>query len=120
MDRELLIANISRYALKQGESPSGACIASGLSKNFVSEIKRGRMPNVASIASLAVHFDVSVSDLIGDARTPAELAPLAAAWDELNDEGRERLVQYAEDLTSSGRYAKKSDPAGMDQEGMIG
>lgn len=106
MDKELLIANITRFARANNTSPSAACIGAGLSKNYVSELKRGKMPSVASVADLAAHLDVSVSDLVGDAKTPAELAPLAAAWAELNDEGRARLVAYAEDLCASGRYKK--------------
>lgn len=106
MDRELLIFNISRFAAARDESPSGACIAAGVGKNFVSEIKRGKTPSVAAVADLAAYLGVSTSDLVGDARTPADLAPLADAWSELNEEGRARLTAYAEDLTASGRYIK--------------
>ena len=106
MDKDLLIANIVRFAAARNESPSGACIAAGLSKNYVSELKRGRMPGLASVCDLAAHLGVSTSDLVGDARTPADLAPLADAWADLNEEGRARLVAYAEDLTASGRYIK--------------
>lgn len=109
MDRELLITNIARFAAAKKESPSGACLAAGVGKNFVSELKRGKTPSVASVADLAAYLGVSASDLIGDAAVPAELAPLAAAWAELNEEGRERLVVYAEDLVSSGRYKKHSE-----------
>lgn len=106
MDINTLILNITRFAAVKDESPSGACIAAGINKNFVSELKRNRMPSVATLAALAEHLEVSVSDLVGDAKTPAELAPLAEAWAELNEEGRGRLVEYAEDLVASGRYIK--------------
>ena len=106
MDINTLINNITRFAAAKNESPSGACIAAGINKNFVSELKRNRMPSVATVAALAEHLEVSVSDLVGDAKTPAELAPLAAAWAELNDEGRARLIEYAEDLVAGGRYKK--------------
>lgn len=106
MDRDLLVLNIVRYAERRKESASAACVGAGIGKNFVSEIKRGKMPSVAKVADLAAYLDVSVSDLVGDARTPAELAPLAEAWAELNEEGRGRLVEYAEDLVRGGRYIK--------------
>lgn len=106
MDRELLLQNIERCASAKNESPSGASIGAGLGKNFVTNIRRGQTPSVAAVADLAAHLGVSTSDLVGDAQTPAELAPLAAAWAELNEEGRERLVVYAEDLCASGRYIK--------------
>lgn len=110
MDKDLLIANIVRFAAARNESPSGACIAAGLSKNYVSELKRGRMPGLVSVCDLASHLGVSTSDLVGDAQTPAELAPLADAWAELNEEGRERLIAYAEDLVAGGRYIKNHAP----------
>jgi len=115
MDRELLIANIARFADAKNESPSGACVGAGIGKNFVSELKRGKTPGLASVCALAAHLDVSVSDLVGDAKAPADLAPLADAWAELNEEGRERLIAYAEDLVAGGRYIK-TDSAAVDQD----
>ena len=106
MDINTLINNITRFAAAKNESPSGACIAAGINKNFVSELKRNRMPSVATVAALAEHLEVSVSDLVGDAKTPAELAPLAAAWADLNDEGRAALIQHANLLVNSGMYIK--------------
>lgn len=113
MDREILIFNIRKYCAARNEKPTLACTAAGVGKSFVSDIARGQTPGVAAVADLAAYLGVSSSDLIGDAAMPADLAPLAAAWAELNEEGRERLVQYAEDLTSSGRY-KKHDPTEME------
>lgn len=115
MDKEVLIANIYKFADRNKESASAACIASGCGKSFISDMRRGQTPSVSKIIDLAAHLGVSVSDLVGDAATPAELAPLASAWAELNDEGRERLVAYAEDLVAGGRYIK-SDPAGIFKE----
>ena len=109
MNKELLIMNIRRYCEARGEKPTVACTAAGVGKNFVSNMTRGQTPSVASVADLAAWLGVSTSDLVGDAKTPADLAPLAAAWAELNEEGRERLTQYAEDLVSSGRYKKHSE-----------
>ena len=106
MDKELLIFNIRKYCAARNLKPTIACTAAGVGRSFVSDIDRGRTPSVASVAELAAYLGVSTSDLVGDAATPAELAPLAAAWAELNEEGRQRLIDYAEDLTSSGRYIK--------------
>ena len=106
MDKEVLIANITRFARANDISPSAACIAAGCGKSFISDLRRGQTPSVSKVFDLAAHLGVSVSDLVGDAQTPAELAPLAAAWAELNDEGRARLIEYAEDLVAGGRYIK--------------
>ena len=106
MDIELLMDNIEKYASKKGTSLSGICKAAGLSKNYASEARKKSTPKLAPIFAIAQMLDVSVSDLVGDAKTPAELAPLADAWAELNDEGRARLIEYAEDLVAGGRYIK--------------
>ena len=115
MDKELLIFNIRRFCAAKGVKPTNACIEAGVGKSFVSSINSGKSPSVTSVADLAAYLGVSTSDLVGDAQTPADLAPLAAAWAELNDEGRERLIQYAEDLVASGRYIK-NDPAAVGQD----
>ena len=106
MNNETLIFNIQKYCELRDTKPTPAAIAAGIGRTFFADLNRGKTPSVAKIADLAAYLGVSVSDLVGDAKTPADLAPLAAAWAELNDEGRERLIQYAEDLTASGRYIK--------------
>lgn len=106
MDKEILIANIRKYCAARNVKTTAACIEAGVGKSYVSSIARGQTPSVASVADLAAYLGVSTSDLVGDARTPADLAPLADAWAELNEEGRERLIAYAEDLVAGGRYIK--------------
>ena len=115
MDRDLLVCNIERYAAAKNESPSGASIAAGLGKNFVTNIRRGQTPSVAAVADLAMHLGVSVSDLIGDARQPEEAPELLACWAELNEEGREALLHVAQGFVYSGIY-KKGDPDAVDQD----
>ena len=106
MDKDLLIFNIRKYCAARNIKPTIACTAAGVGRSFVSDIARDRTPSVASVADLAAFLGVSTSDLVGDAKMPADLAPLAAAWAELNDEGRARLIEYAEDLVAGGRYIK--------------
>lgn len=113
MDKEVFVSNIRKYCEAKNLKPTIACMAAGVGRSFVSDIARGREPSIASVATLAAFLGVSTSDLVGDAQTPAELAPLADAWSELNEEGRERLTAYAEDLVASGRYAQKSDQSSV-------
>ena len=115
MNNETLIFNIERYCEKREIKPTPAAIAAGIGRTFISDLRRGKVPSVAKVADLAAYLGVSTSDLVGDAQTPAELAPLAAAWAELNEEGRERLIAYAEDLVAGGRYIK-SDSDRMEKE----
>lgn len=106
MDKDIMISNIRKFCAARNLKPTIACTAAGVGKSFVSDIARGKMPSVAKVADLAAYLGVSCSDLVGDAQTPTELAPLADAWTDLNDEGRARLVEYAEDLVRGGRYIK--------------
>lgn len=106
MNNESLIFNIERFCELRDTKPTPAAVAAGIGRTFISDLRRGKVPSVAKVADLAAYLGVSTSDLVGDARTPADLAPLADAWAELNEEGRARLVAYAEDLTASGRYIK--------------
>lgn len=108
MDKEILIANIRKFCAARNLKPTIACVGAGVGRSYVSDIARGQTPSVASVADLAAFLDVSTSDLVGDAQTPAELRPLAEAWAELNEEGRERLISYAEDLVAGGRYIKNN------------
>lgn len=116
MDKEILIANIRKFCAARNLKPTIACVGAGVGRSYVSSIARGQTPSVASVADLAAFLGVTTSDLVGDAATPAELRPLAEAWAELNEEGRERLISYAEDLVAGGRY-KKHDPNKLGQEG---
>lgn len=110
MNKETLVFNIRRYCEAKDMKPTPACDAAGVGHSFLTDIKRDKMPSVEKVATLAAFLGVSTSDLVGDAATPAELAPLAAAWAELNDEGRARLIEYAEDLVAGGRFAQKNNP----------
>lgn len=106
MDNSVLISNILNYCASENLKPTAACQNAGVGKSFISTLRNGVSPSVSKVVDLAAYLGVSVSDLVGDAKTPAELAPLADAWAELNDEGRQRLVEYADDLLQSGKYIK--------------
>ena len=75
-----MISNIRKYCAARNVKPTIACTAAGVGRSFVSDIDRGQTPSVAKVADLAAYLGVSTSDLVGDARTPADLAPLAEAW----------------------------------------
>lgn len=117
MDKETLILNIEKACAARGVRPTPAFIAAGIDKNLLVDIRRGRSPSVTKVAALAAYLGVSTSDLVGDRRPGAEEdeARLLALFDDLNEEGRERLIEYAEDLTASGRYIK-SDPNELDKK----
>ena len=88
MDRELLIANIHHYCKLRGEYPTRACEAAGVGKSFISSIRRGQTPSVASVSDLAAYLGITTSALLGekepDGQTAAELPdPLDAQLTDL-------------------------------------
>ena len=80
---------------------------------------RGTIPSGEIIAKLADYFHVSTDYLLGRTDDPRPVgqeiraSPLRAAllgsFDQLNQEGQEKLVDTADDMVSSGKYIK-SDP----------
>lgn len=109
-----------------GKSPSAVVQEIGITKPAVTRWRKGEIPRDATIQKLADYFGISKTDLTGETflkvtgpvtSTPAssELQRLSNALEELNEEGREKLLDYAADLVASGRY-KKADPAGLGQK----
>lgn len=109
----------------KGKTPSAALTEMNIGKSAHTRWKRGEMPTDATLQKLADYFGISKSDLTGETYLkvttgevcPAhgdDLAQLSAALDQLNEEGREKLLDYAADLLASGRY-KKARPAVLGQ-----
>lgn len=87
----------------------------------------GREPNFETLEAIADIFNVNMDTLLGapDCYTnsrpdsvslPESISPsetqLLALHRQLNEEGQEKLLSYADDLVSSGKYIK-SDPLGL-------
>lgn len=89
-----------------------------------------RDPKLETMRQLVHFFGYTLDDLedrpIKKSPSAAEATPrdlyelspqmtaLYAAMNQLNDQGQEKVLEYADDLVSSGKYIK-SDPAGLDQ-----
>ena len=110
----------------KNKTPSAALLEIGIGKSAHTRWKKGELPTEATLQKLADYFGVSKTDLTGETFlkvtgpvTPipasSELQRLSNALEELNKEGREKLLDYAADLVASGRY-KKADPAGLGQK----
>ena len=93
-----------------------------MNKSTVSRYENSlQEPMISTVKKVAVFFSVDPSDLLGYSvdgpAAPAlspELAALSAALDQLNEEGREKLLDYAADLVAGGRYIK-SGASGLGQ-----
>lgn len=85
-----------------------------MNKSTVSRYENGlQEPMISTVKKIASFFSVDPSDLLGYVPAgsapalPSDLKELADALAQLNDEGREKLLDYAADLVASGRYIKK-------------
>lgn len=95
--------------------------AIGLSRAAYTNLENGkRETNFTTLVTLADFFGVTVDYLLGreEKTVPADggedvksVFPevFIKAYQELNDEGREKVIEYATDLAASGRYRKKAD-----------
>ncbi len=75
-------------------------------------VKRGRVPSVDSIQLLAQYLGVTTSELLGEKKDGppivcGETNQLLILYAQLNDEGRERLIETADAMVKSGKYTKK-------------
>ncbi len=97
----------------KGESPSAVCQKIGLSNAVFSSWTDESIPRKATLMKIADYFGVTVDELVGDKKSPEETSKLnkqelllISRYRELNDEGKEKLTEYADDLCSSGKYKK--------------
>ena len=93
----------------------------GLTRGAYANIENGRRePDFDALNKFADFFGVSVDYLIGrDEQTPkpiaeasrdgltAEEASLLRNFRELNEEGQEKMLDYADDLVQSGKYKNR-------------
>lgn len=136
MDKGKFVENVNALCDEKNIYPTTACKESGVGPSFLSDIKRGRVPGVDKFQLLAQYLGVTTSELLGEtikqatgeaidipfkeadsapAPLPPKLQSLSTALEQLNEEGQEKLLDYAADLVASGRYIK-SRPAGLGQE----
>ncbi len=119
MDKDLLIQNIIRCCSDKGEPPTNACFNAGVGKSFIANMRKGQTPSVAKVAELAAYLGVTTSDLVGDnvsrLDTSGPVTSLVSKFEQLNPEGQEKLLDYADDLVLSGKYIK-NHPNRVDKE----
>lgn len=108
--------NLKRIRESQGKLQEDVAKDLGISLSAYRSWEQGtRDLNGAKLCKLADYFDVSVDTIIGtgfgvDVQEPslteAEEA-LLAAFRSLNEQGKGRLLEYADDLMQSRKYEKK-------------
>lgn len=128
MNAEIFVQNVSDLSKKIGVSKTTACVESGVGRSFLNDIKRGQTPSVAKVQLLAAYLGVTTSELLGEVSpgetkkpTPeirdgpgevvsAQDLALFRLFHELNEEGREKLLDTADDLVRTGKYIKLNSP----------
>lgn len=87
----------------------------GVSQSTLAEILSGKRNfdrvGVSKVIAMARAFGVTVEYLSGEEGVPKyptteSFEPLSAIFSQLNDEGRSKLIEYADDLVSTGKYSR--------------
>ncbi len=86
-------------------------------KKRKSKSYRSKLDTIASVLGTTSDYLLNGTQTTWVTPTPAssELQRLSNALEELNEEGREKLLDYAADLVASGRY-RKNDTARLGQK----
>ena len=66
MNNQVLIDNITAACEAKGEKVTPACVAAGVGKSFISNLRRGQSPSVASVSALAEYLGVTTSELLSE------------------------------------------------------
>lgn len=108
--------NLKRHLQRAEKTQKEVADAIGVSaQTFNTWIKGIAIPRMGKIQALADYFRINKSDLIDEPSTdsdpdtpmsgPAE-DRLISIYRDLNDEGQEKLLDYAEDLSGMNKYKK--------------
>lgn len=109
--------NIRRLRRAHGETQEQLGEVLEVSGNAVSQWENDRAtPRMGVIERMAMHWRVQKSDILDEVRTVQTLVmvqspeerDLVLSYRDLDDEGRSKLLDYAHDLISSGRYVRKA------------
>lgn len=99
-----------------GESQEQVADATNISRVAYTRYENGqREPKASYAIRLAQHFGVTVEYLYGDEAkikgvTPSREDELIRLFRLLNAEGKEKLIDYADDLVQSEKYTRHSTP----------
>lgn len=112
-----ILARLKQAKAASGFTNSELSARSGVSLGTVNKILSGDTlePKLPALMAIASALDVSVDWLIYGSSVQVsasslalspQLQTLADALDQLNEEGQEKLLDYAADLVAGGRYIK--------------
>ena len=112
----MFYSRIVALSKERGTNISNVISELQLSSGNLSKWKAGGMPKADTISKLADYFHVSTDYLLGRTDDPRfmgeaeEPSPLRSTllhnFDQLNQEGQEKLVDTSDDMVTSGKYIK--------------
>lgn len=117
----MFLSRVSALIESRGISKNKLLLETGINTNaFTNWGKRGTVPSGDVVVKIADYFHVSTDYLLGRTDDPSpvgdgtEPSPLRSTllhnFDQLNQEGQEKLVDTSDDMVSSGKYKKSGAP----------
>ena len=105
-----------------GLTQSDICKQTNINKGALSSYLSGRyfpkqksLEKLANIFGVPIEYLMGLSDDAGASSSDSSLTDgerqIVSSFRQLNEEGRERLLNYADDLVASGRYIKTNEDA---------
>lgn len=112
-NKEIMAKNIQRLMDLYGKDRSDVCKDLGISyTTFTDWVKGKTYPRIDKIEILANYFHVSKADLVEEPDVKyygKDGMALLITYHDLNDDGRQRLLQYAEELSAIAKYQKRKE-----------
>lgn len=113
MDKDLFVQKVKYLCLQKGVKPTNACRESGVGGSFLNDIQRGRLPSIDKFEKIAHYLGTTVSDLIGELPPQASAIPdqpyLVMRYNQLSQEGQEKVMAFVEFTALQEKQAKKED-----------
>ena len=116
----MLYSRLTSLCAERGVKVTNVVSELKMGSGNLSNWKSGRMPRGESLSKLADYFHVSTDYLLGRTDSPQPVgdgtafSPLCSAllgsFNQLNQEGQEKLVDTADDMVASGKYKKSGAP----------
>jgi transcriptional regulator with XRE-family HTH domain len=113
-NKEIMAKNIRYYMESNGKTRIDVCHDLGFAySTFTDWLNAKKYPRIDKIEMMANYFHISKSDLVEDRSTArnasgfsSEESLLFTMFSQLNQEGREKVLDYISDLIDSGKYKK--------------
>lgn len=117
LQNKIFSYNLNKLLSMHEVSQAEAAKAIGVSPQTFNTWSKGiAIPRMGSIQKLADYFNVNKSDLIdcknesNQSIVPHNEVILMSSYRKLNSEGQQRVIEYTDDLLSSGKYSDTEDP----------